>query len=134
MGSDKKKVKKLFNEYLDAISSDEYSVEYLKEDGVDTDALIARGLKKIRLMEMELASQQTEIQYASLKSDLLARAIEKVNELLSSGTFKIEKFLREENLQVSYRNFDNMNETEIREFLKEHYLLKLGNENKKEKK
>lgn len=128
--NDNKKLK-LFNEYLEGVSSNENAAEYLKEEGFDPDVLIASGLKKLRMMRMEIASQQTELRYATLKTKLLEKAMAKVNEVLSSGSFTIEKFLREENLTVSYRNFDKMDEAEIREFLKQHYLLKLGEEDKK---
>lgn len=128
MGSGDNKVDKLFDEYLNFVSSNEESESFLKEKGFDPDELVNEGIKRARQIQMQLASQKTEKQYAELKANLLQRAKEQVEKLLSDVSFNLENFIKQENINMAFKNFEKQNEKEIRDILERHYLLKFENE------
>jgi len=128
MGSGYNKVDKLFDEYLNFVSSNEESESFLKENGFDPDELVNEGIKRARQIQMQLASQKTEKHYAELKASLLQRAKEHVEKLLSDVSFNLENFIKQENINMAFKNFEEQNEKEIRDILERHFLLKFENE------
>lgn len=126
---DNVKANKLFAEYLNAISSDEGSEEFLRSEGIDTDLLVNEGLRKIKQIQMNIASERTESEYHSMKARVFQRARDQVEKLLADTSFSLENFIKSENINVAYRNFENMTKEEIQEFLERHYLLKFDKEN-----
>src|SRR5882724_7236066 len=122
------KANKLFSDYLNEISSDDQSETFLKEEGIDTTQLLSRGLRKIRQIKMNLAAEQTEQKYQSMKASASQKAKDYVQNLLADSAFSLEKFLKTEKLTVAYKNFENMTEDEVREFLERHFMLKFGKE------
>lgn len=125
------KANKLFAEYLNEISSDQGSEEFLRAEGIDTDQLLSEGLRKIKQIQMNIASEKTEREYQAMKANVFQRAKDQVEKLLSDASFSLENFIKSENIQVAYRNFENMTKEEIKEFLERHYLLKFDKENDK---
>ena len=128
MGNGDNKVDKLFDEYLNFVSSSEESGSFLKENGFDPDELVNEGVKKARQIQMQLASQKTERRYAELKANLLQRAKEQVQKLLSDASFNLENFIKQENINLAFKNFERLSKEEVREFLERHFLLKFENE------
>lgn len=128
MKADGAKETKLFEEYLDFISSPEESENYLREKGYDPDALVNEGIMKAKQVMMKLASQKTAQQYQEVKASLFEKARKEVEKLLSEASFSLENFFRQENLNLSFRNFEKMSPTEVREFMEHHFLLKYENE------
>lgn len=125
------KANKLFAEYLNEISSDQGSEEFLRAEEIDTDQLLSEGLRKIKQIQMNIASEKTEREYQAMKANVFQRAKDQVEKLLSDASFSLENFIKSENIQVAYRNFENMTKEEIKEFLERHYLLKFDKENDK---
>lgn len=125
------KANKLFREYLNEISSDQGSDEFLKAEGIDTEQLLNEGLRKIKQTQMNIASEKTEREYQAMKASVLQRAKDQVEKLLADASFSLESFIRSENIKVAYRNFENMTKEEIKEFLERHYLLKFDKEDGK---
>lgn len=134
MGNGDNRVDKLFDEYLNFVSSSEESETFLKKEGFDPDELINEGIRKARQIQMQLASQKTERQFAELKATLLQRAKEQVERLLSDVSFNLENFIKKENINLAFKNFEKLSEGEVREFLERHYLLKFENELKEKEK
>ena len=130
MSNDGNKVDKLFDEYLNFVSSSEESESFLKQSGFDPDELVNEGLRKTKQIQMQLASQKTEREYAELKANLLQRAKQQVEKLLNDVSFNLENFIKQENINLAFKNFEKLNEGEIRDFLERHYLLKFENESK----
>jgi len=128
---DNLKANKLFAEYLNEISSDQGSEEFLKEEGIDTNQLLNEGLRKIKQIQMNIASEKTEHEYQTMKSSLYQKAKDQVEKLLADASFSLQSFIKEESINVAYRNFEDMTKEEIREFLERHYLLKFDKENDK---
>jgi len=119
---------KLFFEYVDFVSSTEESDTFLKENGLDPEQLINEGIRKAKQVQMLLASQKTERTYKELKLTLLERAKQEVDRLFADVSFNIEDFLKQETLNVSFKNFEKLTHVEVREFLERHYLLKFEEE------
>lgn len=128
MGTEKNKAEELFEKYLDFISSPEESESFLREEGLDPDQLVNEGIRKAKLVQMQLAAQKTERKYQELKSSLLDRAKQEVDRLLADVSFNLETFIKNENLNLAFKNFERLTPSEIKEFLERHFLLKFENE------
>lgn len=119
---------KVFTEYLSYVSSSEESEGFLRENGFDPDQLVNEGLGKVRKIQMQIASEKTEAKYHEMRANLLQKAKNEVDKILGEFGFNLESFIKRENINLAYRNFENMNEGEIREFLERHFLLKYQDE------
>jgi hypothetical protein len=124
------KIEKLFNEYADFVSSDEESEAYLKENGYDPDQLVNEGIRKAKLIQLQLASKKTEREFAQLKASFFQKAKDQVDKLMNNASFNLGEFLRQEKLNVAFKNFEELTPSETREFLERHFLLKLEQESK----
>lgn len=124
------KLDKLYTEYLNFISSNEESKSFLKDQGLDPDALAKETIRKAKLMQMQIASRKTEKQYLDLKNNLLQKVKDQVEKLLSDVTFNLESFIKQEKINLAYKNFEKMSRDEIKEFLERHYLLKFEKDTK----
>ncbi len=122
------KIEKLFDEYAAFVSSAEESEGYLRENGYDPEQLVKEGIRRAKLIQLQLASKKTELEFAQLKASLLQKAKEHVDKLLSDVAFNLEEFLRKEKLNVSFKHFEDITPQETREFLERHFLLKLEKE------
>jgi hypothetical protein len=77
---------------------------------------------------MQIASEKTEAKYLEMRANLLQKVKNEVDKILGEFGFNLESFVKRENINLAYRNFENMNEGEIREFLERHFLLKYEDE------
>lgn len=121
---------KLFDEYLCEISSNEGSDAFLREHGLDPDRLVTEGLRKIKQIQMNIAAEGTEAQYQQMKSEVLQKAKAEVQKLLADASFSLQSFIKTQNINLSYKNFEEMTPDEVREFLERHFMLKFDNESK----
>ncbi|HYC87144.1 MAG TPA: hypothetical protein VEB86_18050 [Chryseosolibacter sp.] len=119
------KVNKLFDEYLNEISSDESAEDYLKSEGLNPDDLVNDGIRKIKQFRMKMASAKTESSYSALALALTAKAKEEVQRIMDAASFDFGSFVKKEGITLAYRNFESMTKDEIRELLEKHILLKL---------
>ncbi len=124
------KIEKLFDEYADFVSSDEESEAYLIENGYDPEQLVNEGIRRAKIIQLQLASKKTEQEFAQLKASLFQKAKDHVEKLLSNASFNLEEFLLHEKLNVAFKNFKDLTPLETREFLERHFLLKLEREAK----
>lgn len=131
MDKNHKQNKHLYEVYLEVISSDEHSHDFLKEKGFDPDALVSEGLKKLKQIQMNMASEKTEAEYQLNKAGVMDRARAEAAKLLSNVSFNLHDFLKSQNLTVSYKNFDEMSQDEIKEVLERHFILTLSKEEEK---
>jgi hypothetical protein len=122
------KLDKLYQEYLDFISSPAESRSFLKSKGLDPDVLAQDAIRKIKLLKMRIASKKTESQYQELKINLLQKVKDQVEKVLNDVSFNLENFLKQENINLAYKNFEKLNKHEVRELLERHYLLKFESE------
>lgn len=119
------KVKKLFDEYLNDISSNENAEAYLKSEGFDPDTLVNDGIRKIKQLKMKIASAKTESAYSALTNTLMDKAKEEVKKLMEMANFDFAAFVKREGVVGAFRNLENLSTDEMREFLEKHILLKL---------
>ncbi|MBX2969934.1 MAG: hypothetical protein KF803_11235 [Cyclobacteriaceae bacterium] len=127
MKSADEKLIKLIDEYCLYHSSDQESENTLREAGLDPDQVVNETLLQIKRIRMKLEAESTQKNFLELRKNLLQRAKSEVDKLLSSE-FDFGQFLKTNNINLAYRNFETMNETEIREFLERYFLLKYQNE------
>jgi hypothetical protein len=127
------KVNKLFDEFLNDLSSSENAEAYLKSEGLDPDKLVSDGLRKIKQLKMQMASAKTETSYSALTSAVMAKAKEEARKLMDLANFDLASFIKKEGITVSYRNLESLSKEEVRELLEKHLLLKLqqGDDDKK---
>lgn len=128
MNTEKNNAEELFEKYLDFISSPEESESFLREEGLDPDKLVNEGIRRAKQIQMQIAAQKTEKQFQETKSNLLVKAKQEVEKLLSDVSFNLEAFIKSENLNLAFKNFEKLTPHEVREFLERHYMLKLENE------
>lgn len=129
MNKDKSdKLEKFYDEYLNFISSDEQSKAFLIEQGLNPDALADEAIRKAKLVQMQLASRKTEKQYLDLQASLMQKVKDEVEKLLSDVSFDLENFMKQENINLAFRNFEKLSKKEVKELLERHYLLKFENE------
>ncbi|MBX2963960.1 MAG: hypothetical protein KF687_15720 [Cyclobacteriaceae bacterium] len=122
------KLSKIIEEYCLHFSSDEESENTLREAGLDPDQLVKETLSDIRRIKMKLASDATQQQFLEIRKKLLQRAKTEVDRLLSSAKFDLSSFVKNENINLAYRNLETMTQEEIRESLERYFLLKFENE------
>ncbi|HRK55678.1 MAG TPA: hypothetical protein PK185_17315 [Cyclobacteriaceae bacterium] len=127
MKSADEKLIKLIDEYCLYHSSDQESENTLREAGLDPDQVVNETLLQIKRIRMKLEAESTQKNFLELRKNLLQRAKSEVDKLLSSE-FDFGQFLKTNNINLAYRNFETMNEAEIREFLERYFLLKYQNE------
>jgi len=127
MKSTDEKLVKIIDEYCLYHSSDQESENTLREAGLDPDHVVNETLLQIKRIKMKLEAEATQKNFLELRKNLLQRAKSEVDKLLSSQ-FDFGSFLKTNNINLAYRNFETMNEAEIREFLERYFLLKYENE------
>src|SRR5690606_3546864 len=127
MKSTDEKLVKIIDEYCLYHSSDQESENTLREAGLDPDHVVNETLLQIKRIKMKLEAEATQKNFLELRKNLLQRAKSEVDKLLSSQ-FDFGSFLKTNNINLAYRNFETMNEAEIREFLEHYFLLKYENE------
>lgn len=127
MKSTDEKLVKLIDEYCLYHSSDQESENTLREAGLDPDHVVNETLLQIKRIKMKLEAEATQKNFLELRKNLLQRAKSEVDKLLSTQ-FDFGSFLKTNNINLAYRNFETMNEAEIREFLERYFLLKYENE------
>ena len=127
MKSTDEKLIRLIDEYSMYHSSDQESENTLREAGLDPDQVVNETLQQIKRIKMKLEAESTQKNFLELRKTLLQRAKSEVEKLLSTE-FNFGHFLKTNNINLAYRNFETMNEAEIREFLERYFLLKYENE------
>ncbi|WKZ60522.1 MAG: hypothetical protein QY309_03390 [Cyclobacteriaceae bacterium] len=127
MKSTDEKLIRLIDEYSMYHSSDQESENTLREAGLDPDQVVNETLLHIKRIKMKLEAESTQKNFLELRKTLLQRAKSEVEKLLSTE-FNFGHFLKTNNINLAYRNFETMNESEIREFLERYFLLKYENE------
>lgn len=134
MKSEDDKAERLLDEYLDFISSKEEARNFLIEEGLDPDELVKEGIRRAKLIQLQLASQKTENEYSEIKSTLLQKAKDHVATLLNDASFSLEAFIIRENINLAFKNFEKLTQQETKEFLEHHFLLKFENEENQKRK
>ncbi len=113
-------------------SSDKQSArKFLSSEGFNTDKFIADGLKRIKKMQLLANARNTELEMETAKQ-AKEEAIAWVDALLSKQNFSVVELVRSEELSLSFRNLDSMDEEDIRNTLIRHFTLKFMNKGKQE--
>lgn len=105
----------------------EASQEYLASNGINTDMLIADGLKRIKRMRLRAAAKETEKEMEASES-IQSEAIAWVDQLLNKVDFSLTELVQKEELSISFRNVENLSKDDIRNILIRHYTLKFMNQ------
>lgn len=111
-------------------SDKEKSKEYLSSQGVNVDAIVTDGIKRIRKLQMKIQAEKTQIEMISAEREK-SRAIEWVESLLNNINFSLPVLVKEENLSMSFRNIESLSREDIKNILIKHFTLKFLEEQKK---
>jgi uncharacterized membrane-anchored protein len=109
----------------DSITKDAAKI-YLQDEGINTEKLVAEGLKKIKRMQMLADASRTENEMEAAESVKL-EATAWVDNLLASINFSLPKLVKKEELSMSFRNVENLSQDDIRNILIRHFTLKFMN-------
>lgn len=125
------------NLFLSTAENDSKSKEaakaFLASEGVNTEKLVSEGLKKIKKMQMLADAKKTEHEMQAAES-VKSKAIEWVDNLLANINFSLPELVQKEELSMSFRNVENLNQDDIRNILIRHFTLKFMNQQKNNKK
>ena len=111
-------------------SDKEKSREYLSSQGLDANAIVLEGLKRIRKMQMLIEADNTSMEMVSAET-LKQKALEWVNSLLSKIDFSFAEFVKQEGLSTSFRNIESLNPEDKKNIMVKHFTLKFLEEQKK---
>lgn len=109
---------------IDHDSSDKQkSREYLSSQGLNVDAIVSEGLKKIKKMQMQINAEKTKMEMAS-NEEVKKKAEEWVEQLLSSKNFQFSELVKEEELSLSFRSMESLSNADMKKILIKHFTLK----------
>ncbi|MFT4155195.1 hypothetical protein [Parafilimonas sp.] len=105
--------------------------DFLLSEDFNVDKLIIDGLKRIKKMQLLINARSTELEMEET-TQAKSEAIAWVDDLLNKQNFSIVELVRTEELSLSFRNLDSMNETDVRDILIRHFTLKFMNKGKRD--
>lgn len=108
-------------------SDKEKSREYLSSQGLNVDALVSEGLKRIKKMQMQIAADKTQMEMVSAEI-VKQKASEWVDNILNSVDFSLAELIKEEELAMHFRNVEELSKEDIKKILVKHFTLKFLDE------
>jgi hypothetical protein len=133
INDNKELVVNLFLAGAECVSKDsEAAREYLLSQDMNPDRLVTEGLKRIKQLQLAVNAKATQLEMEASKS-VKERAMAWVDDLLRSKNFSIADLVRQEELTLSFRNLESMDEQDIRDTLIRHFMLKFINDEKSSK-
>lgn len=119
---------KLINTDIQDTSNDFASAkEFLIQEGVNVDRLIADGLKRIKKMQLQAEAEKNRIIMSSLDK-YVDRAKEMAQQLLASPTFSFLDYINAEQMVASFSNLQKLTDEEKLSVIEKHITLKLQKE------
>ncbi|MBS1902453.1 MAG: hypothetical protein JSS75_01960 [Bacteroidetes bacterium] len=111
---------------IEHVTSDKaHADEYLREAGLDPDAMAAEGIKQIR-KRMLLASKARTLGAMDAVEHAKQRAIEYVDRLLQTVDFSFDTFLQNERPRMSFRGIESLDPSQMRDIMIQHFTLKFS--------
>ncbi len=115
---------------LDAISSSEDAARrYADDEGLDFEAIKAKGLKRIKLLKLRLKAE-AKLETDKLRIPLKEKAKEIVNRLLLEPDFSFLNFISQNEIALHNRSIESFTEDDIRNTLEQFYYMKMSKEDK----
>lgn len=111
-------------------SGKEKSREYLSSQGLNVDAIVSEGLKRIKKLQMQIQADKTRMEMVSAET-VKQKAKEWVDSLLNNIDFSLPALVKEEELSMSFRNIESLSQDDIKNILIKHFTLKFLEEQKK---
>lgn len=103
--------------------------DFLFSEGFNADKLVADGIKRIKKMQLLVNARNTELEMKAAEQ-AKAEAVAWVEDLLNRQNFSIVELVQTEELSLSFRNLESMDENDIRDTLIRHFTLKFMNKEK----
>lgn len=112
----------------DSVSSDKDSARsFLSSEGINVDAMVDDGLKRIKQMKLEIAAERTKKEMHIVDS-LTSQSVSLAEALLNDPGFSFAGYAKKEKMALNFRNFESLSPDDIKEILIKHFTLKLLNE------
>lgn len=105
----------------------EKAIEYLNEEGVPVTFMLAKGLKEIKKIQLEVNAEETRKRMLNL-SKYQQKAIDIVEKLLQSPNFTFLNFVTEKKLSLHNRNIEAFSQEDVKNTLINYYILSLSSE------
>ena len=106
-------------------SDKEKSKDYLESQGLNVDAIVSEGIKKIKKLQTQIVASRTRAEMVKTES-VKQKAIEWVDSLLSNIDFSFPEFIKKERLSMSFRNVESLSKEDIKNILIKHFTLKFS--------
>ncbi|MCZ8023746.1 MAG: hypothetical protein O9282_02665 [Flavobacterium sp.] len=120
----------LYMDYLSEQDEIKNPSKYIVQNE-ELDELAEENLIKLRNQALKILAQKKQLSFRDILEKNYEKALSIAEELLRNEKFKIEDFIKQENIAVSYKNFAELSEVEVKDILINHLVLKLEAEKKK---
>jgi hypothetical protein len=120
----------LYMDYLSEQDEIKNPSKYIVQNE-ELDELAEETLIKFRNQALKILAQKKQLSFRDILEKNYEKALSIAEELLRNEKFKIEDFIKQENIAVSYKNFAELSEVEVKDILINHLVLKLEAEKKK---
>lgn len=114
-------------------SDKEKAKEFLSSQGVDIDSMLSDSMKRLKLLQLQIAAEKTKAEMFSAEQTKL-KASEWVDALLNKIGFSLKDLVKEEELTMSFRNIEQLSKDDIKKILVKHFTLKFLEEQAKKRK
>lgn len=120
-------IKLINTDILDTINDFANAKEFLIQEGVNVDRLIAEGVKRIKKMQLQFEAEKNRTVMLSLDK-YVDQAKEMAQQLLTSATFSFLDYINGEQVVASFSNLQKLTEEEKQSIIVNHIALKLQKE------
>lgn len=107
----------------------ESAVSYLKEEGINVDAFVSEGLKRIKQMQLKAKVQATKKEFSAFE-DLKRKAHAYVKQLMEQAEFSFAAFVIQEKIPLHNRKIESFSSEDIESTLTDFYALKMSQESR----
>ena len=104
--------------------------QFLQSNGIDTANFVTNGLKKIKQLHLQANAKRTE-EAMKAAEKIKQEAIAWVDQMLGSVNFSLPQLVEAEQLSMSFRNIETLDDEDIRAILIKHFTLKFINQQDK---
>ena len=108
----------------------EKSRDYLSSQGLNVDAIISDGLKRIKKLQMQIEADKTRMEMVSAEN-VKQKAQEWVDSLLNDCNLSLNDLIKEEELSMSFKNLETLSQEDLKSILVKHFTLKFLEEQKR---
>ncbi len=113
---------------IESNSSDKVRAkEFLIAEGLDADDIVAKVIRRIKRIQMNLAAEKTEAEMTFSRT-FREKAMEMVEKKINEVSFSFLEFVQEKQLSISYRSVESLSSENIKDVMLAYYESELSKE------